>query len=343
MKRAGLNITDLVKNEYFVKWIMSPTQESTHYWSKWIVAHPERKKDVEMARQLISSMDYQIDETMPEIHYDVVLENIVTYSQKKESHKDRINFPWRRLAVAGTIILGVAFTVLSIRPARIVQNEAVVERETIIKEVLPGQKLTMRLPDGSKVILNSESKLTYSLPFVSNRKVDLIGEAFFEVARDEQNPFIVQSGYVTTKVLGTSFNIKSYPGNGKNSIAVLTGKVEVSDNQGNKAYLTPNERGVFNLKEKQLLIGPFSMETEIGWKDGLMAFDNTPIPDVFAQLERWYGIEVTIKDKSILTGYYTGSYKKPTLPQVMDGIGYALGLDFSITKKEVIINKRKTQ
>src|SRR5690606_27545910 len=108
--------------------------------------------------------------------------------------------------------------------------------------------------------------------------------------------FTIRSGDITTRVVGTSFNVRAYPEETHKSIAVVTGKVKVSDSKGNQASLAPNVRGVFDLDEKQLLIESFSAKKEIGWKDGFITFEDEPLPAVFRYLERWYGVDMVIKD-----------------------------------------------
>lgn len=337
-----MKIIDLVKNEYFVQWVISPSEESKHYWAKWLSAHPHRRKDVEFARQLISSAHYKINDTMPEEDYNLVLENIINYSQKKKETRYQLGYPsWKLLAVAASVILAICLAILTIRyTVQDSPGEVIVDQTIIKKSTLAGQKMRVKLPDGSQVVLNSETEIAYNLPFTGDRNVTLKGEAYFEVTKNESRPFIVRSGNITTKVLGTSFNVRSYPNEAENTIAVVTGKVKVSDAFGNEAHLVPNKRGVFDLAGKQLLVDSFSMEHEVGWKDGLLIFEEIPVEQVFNTLERWYAIKINLQDDELLKGNYTGRYKNESLEKVMQGIGYTMGFEFKISGKEVTVIKK---
>ena len=330
---------DLLKNEYFVQWIVQPNEESNHYWSKWLLAHPERQKDVELAGQLIQSSQYDRNEKLKDEDYNLLLENIVGYSQKRAQKQIWMRPGVKKLAGIAAAIALIISSSLLIQPVN--QNQETEPPTVVTKTTLPGQKLKVQLPDGSAVTMNAESQLDYSIPFTINRTVILSGEAFFEVIKNEESPFIVQSGDITTRVLGTSFNIRSYPGEIENAVAVLTGRVQVSDTQGNEASLTPNVRGVFNLEENQLLIEPYSFPEEMGWKDGLLTFKETPIEEVITDLERWYGVNIILEDSALLAGgKYTGAYENASLEKVMQGVSYTSGFTFSLEGKKVIIHKK---
>lgn len=340
MERRTSNIIDLVKNEHFVQWIISPSEESTHYWSAWIAKNPERKQDVEIAKQLICSVEYNIDESLPEHDYDLLLENIVNYSHSKENNYNySTNISWKFIGIAASIVLLLTLSFTLYLNNSIWGDSKVVQTETVIKTTQAGQKLTVKLPDNSKVVLNSESKLTYTKPFKSNRNLSLVGEAFFEVTKDNKHPFTIQTGNVTTKVVGTSFNVRSYPEDTQKSIAVITGKVEVTDNQGNQAYLIPNKRGVFNLEEHQLLVEPFSEDVEIGWKDGLLTFKNTPVSEVFNRLERWYGVKFEVDPhKTVDPDWrFDGKFQNKSLEYILKTFGYPDLFEYKIKDNKVII------
>ena len=279
---------------------------------------------------------------MPEEDYDLVLENIINYSQKKKETGYRLGHStWKLLAVAASVILAICLTILTVRYATQDAHDKVIVDQTIIKKnTLAGQKMRVKLPDGSKVVLNSETEIAYSLPFTGDRNVTLRGEAYFEVTKNESRPFTVRSGNITTRVLGTSFNVRSYPNETENTIAVITGKVKVADVFGNEAHLVPNKRGVFDLDEKQLLVDSFSMEDEVGWKDGLLIFEETPVEQVFNTLERWYAIKINLEGDELLKGNYTGRYKNESLEKVIQGIGYTMGFEFKISGKEVTVIKK---
>lgn len=163
-----------------------------------------------------------------------------------------------------------------------------------------GKIMQLVLADGTNVWLNAESELKYPMKFRGNtREVTLTGEAYFEVAHNKEKPFIIRSGEVTTKVLGTSFNIRAVKGEKRIEVAVLTGKVRVSA-RGPEAgkrdvLILPDERAVYN-RSKHSLASEKGIDAarEIAWKDGRTIFRNTPLPLAIAELERKYDVDIEI-------------------------------------------------
>lgn len=330
-------VADLIKNESFVQWIVNPNEESSYYWMKWISAAPERQRDADLAKQVITSTRYQKDVKMPPEQYDKILDNLILRNKQQLSPRRGKQYYLRFAAVAAAVV-ATLFIVLSVAINFNIKNShepAVALSKTITKETLKGQKLRFQLPDGTRIALNSDSEFSYQEPFRNNRHVSLKGEAFFDVAKDSAHPFTVEAGDIRTKVVGTSFNVRSYGSEKEKAVSVVTGKVEVSDTSGNHCSLRPNLQGVFNSTSNQLLIQPFSPSKIIHWKDGVLFFEKTPMQDVFIELERWYGVEFTLDSKKILQGSYTGTYKDASLEKVMDGVSYTSGLKFKIEGKIV--------
>ena len=173
----------------------------------------------------------------------------------------------------------------------------------ITKTTQRGQKANIVLADGTTIRLNSESSLTYPESFTNEtREVKLTGEAFFEVARNEQKPFIVESGEINTTVLGTSFNIKAFPD--KNiEVSVATGKVKVTSqsvDQGTdkEVLLTPNQQAVYepsgSLQKREVDLSKY-----LAWQEGRIIFDEIPLGEAILILERWYNVSFVLETKLI--------------------------------------------
>ncbi|TKT88950.1 FecR family protein [Dyadobacter frigoris] len=155
-----------------------------------------------------------------------------------------------------------------------------------------GERKKVTLEDGSVIWLNAESKLTYPVSFQKNsREVSLEGEAYFEIVRDTERPFIIQSGKITTKVLGTSFNIKAYQADPAVSVTVMTGKVEVNSPES-AIQIVRNQQVKYadgNIyKEVDI-----DAAAQIAWRNGKLQFRNTLLSDVIKTLERNYPVKIT--------------------------------------------------
>jgi transmembrane sensor len=213
----------------------------------------------------------------------------------------------------------------------------------IEKHALRGQKLTLSLPDGSQVKLNSGSRLITPEVFHEDiRKVFLEGEAFFEIAEDSSWPFVVETMDMGVQVLGTSFNVRSYPDEGNVSVAVLTGKVMVSDrsdnNLENQIVLLPKEMLDYSVEEKRFIEKrQFDPGLVLGWKDQQLVFRDEKIKNILTTLSRWYDVEFDITSILDQEREFTVNFNNPTLKEVMESISYSFQFDYRITKDKIFI------
>lgn len=162
-------------------------------------------------------------------------------------------------------------------------------------DVAKGKTEIIELTDGTKVHLNADSKLAVFADFnLSKRRVKLTGEAYFEVAKNKDVPFLIETGKVTTKVVGTAFNLTAYPENDKVAINVTEGIVEFADDD-EKVRLTVNKAAQFDVDEGTIMEVPFQA-ADLAWQTGSLSFKNKPFSEILISLERKYN--VSIKDNS---------------------------------------------
>ena len=171
-----------------------------------------------------------------------------------------------------------------------------------------GQRAHIVLPDGSKVWVNAGSTLTYPSIFGEERRVKLNGEAFFEVAKGTL-PFIVSTGKVDIKALGTQFNVFNYPSE-ELTVALLEGSVRVyHPEQEQQGVLLSPEQQLTATANGRFLVGSITKDPII-WKDGLYAFDKQKLKDILKKLELYYDVKIIVKDTSILEYEYTGKFRQ---------------------------------
>lgn len=206
------------------------------------------------------------------------------------------------------------------------------------------QKSTITLSDGSTIQLNSKSKLVYPEKFEGNvREVTLEGEAFFDVAHNDNMPFLVKSGAVITRVLGTSFNVRAYPEDNEIKVAVATGKVSVIKNSRDEKvwdplFLTPNEVANYDPSSGRLVKEAHDISELIAWKDGMLLFNDKNFFEVAKILERWYDIKVIIGNPKLKSCSFRGKFKNPSLQKVLDALKFAYKIDYELTDDGVVIN-----
>ncbi|NPA35868.1 MAG: FecR family protein [Chlorobi bacterium] len=179
------------------------------------------------------------------------------------------------------------------------------------------------LPDGSDIWLNAGSKMSYKIPFVrETRKINLIGEAFLNVTKNKLSPFIVKTENTQVKVLGTKFNVKSYPEDNNIEISLTEGSVMFyfRNKQGRKVYtkLKPNQHLVLNKINKKVTVRNEKLSKYISWHKNILIFDDTPIQEVAKTLERWYGVKVVITDEEIRNYKFTTVFENEPLSRVLE-------------------------
>ena len=211
-----------------------------------------------------------------------------------------------------------------------------------------GVRSQIVLPDGSNVWLNAESTIRFQVPFSSkSRNVELSGEAYFEVKKDKRRSFQVQSGKINVTVLGTRFNYKAYAEDPKVEVVLAEGKVSLSTDvftAGKELILNPGDRAVIDRTTNQTVISSEKIEKYIAWHTGKLVFDECPMAEVATQLERWFGVEVTIGDPKILSYRITTTFENEPLHQVLEllALSSPIKIDY-IPAKIDKTNKKQTK
>lgn len=220
------------------------------------------------------------------------------------------------LSVAASVTLLIATSIL-LYTNRFWVMESVVSATNITLSVPIGKVLTQQLPDGSTVWLRAGSELTYNRFFLgSERKVSLKGEAFFEVEKKPEKPFVVQSGGLSTRVLGTSFNVRALQELQLYEVMVRTGKVQVSQDDIILAMLTPNQ-GVKVVGSESHRLESIHLQDYLCWRGGGMSFNNNSLREIGWYLENRFGITLHI---SGLVGNctFTGDFRDLSLHQILN-------------------------
>lgn len=186
------------------------------------------------------------------------------------------------------------------------------KEELVIASAAYGQVREMILPDGTKVWLNQSSQLKYPRTFEGReRYVYLEGEAYFEVARNHEKPFTVNSSAMDVRVLGTSFNIKCRPGNSIAETTLVEGEVEVKEKlDKGKITLSPGQKAVLNRVTGRMQVKQVDAKMEIVWHNDLIPFDKSSIFQIAAVLERFYGVKIILSPDVDSTKTYSGVLKK---------------------------------
>lgn len=219
-----------------------------------------------------------------------------------------------------------------------------------------GSRSRAQLPDGTEVLLNGGSRLTYDQNKFNQetREVNLEGEAFFDVAKNADKPFLIHTAKMDLKVLGTSFNVKAYKQDAVTEASLITGAVEITVNDGNvhNIKLLPNQKiilqhpaAVNQVADK--LINSYSIENvrntqdnliyEIAWCDNYLVFDNETLATITRKMERWYGIKMHITDTRLNKYHFTGTFKNESFREVLEALKVTTSLHWKIEGNDVFV------
>ncbi|MDD4189990.1 MAG: FecR domain-containing protein [Mangrovibacterium sp.] len=214
-----------------------------------------------------------------------------------------------------------------------------------------GQRVTVVLPDSSIVWLNSGTTVSYPVNFSDqNRKIELKGQAFFQVTHKKSQPFLVQANGLVVKVLGTKFDVNAYSEEDEITVVLESGKIELT-HQKLKSFsytMKPGEKAALNLTDNgKMKVGTVDASVYSSWKDGKLVFRNSPMANVVEKLRRWYNVDIEITDREVYNSVYTGTIKNENYEEIFRLIAIACHVDCRIehhhgkeAKPRIIISKR---
>ena len=234
---------------------------------------------------------------------------------KPQSHKKHI---WAAACIAILVVLGLS----------IPQIYTPSDKETPYTEISTsfGEKRDWTLPDGSKVKLNACTTLKYPEQFNGKeRKIELVGEAYFQVSKKEKQPFIIRTNGFDVKVLGTKFNVKAYVENETTSVSVESGKVQI-DLPEAMMRLTANEQIQINTLSGEYVKRKEDYRNAMAWMQSKLHYNDTSIYDVIKDLERYYNCWFKFADNQTFDYRFSGEHDNKSLQAVLQSIEYTTGI-----------------
>ena len=366
----NFGVEDFVWDSFFRTWVLTPTRESDAAWNNWLLQNPETRSLVDQAKQIVLSL--QINEPhLSDQEINAVVKKTISKINQPLQHRE----PERIVAVhfykslvfqlaASFILLILAGWWLTSRNSfsQIQKGVAIREilfpanRSVLIEKINTTSKpLLVTLEDNSRITLTPGSKLSYPVKFAdAKREVYLTGEAFFDISKAPERPFLVYANELVTKVLGTSFTIKAYKTSREVTVEVKTGRVSVfaksdpdlnskiSKNELAGVILTPNQKIIFErdqirmvktLVEKPQIILPKAQIPQF-------EFEDTPTSEVFASIGKAYGIDI-LYDEELLSGCpLTATLDSQSLHDKLSIICKAVEASYEILDGQIIIHSK---
>ena len=225
---------------------------------------------------------------------------------------------YKYVGYAACVLLMVALAYTLVSPNE--QLEAKYS-QTILASTSIGENKTITLSDGTKVTLNANTTFSYPEKFSEeSRDVSLQGEAFFDVAHNPEKPFKVATGNgMNIQVLGTVFNVKSYPEDQNVETTLVSGKVKVVEEQNQKTVvLAPSQRATYVKDADKLIVDNVQTTKFTAWREGKLIYDETPIRQVISDLKRKYKVDISVESPGIMDYKYTGEFDNLGIEQILD-------------------------
>ncbi|MCL3782244.1 FecR family protein [Prolixibacteraceae bacterium JC049] len=204
-----------------------------------------------------------------------------------------------------------------------------------------GQKSQILLPDSTKVWLNGGTKIIYPTQFSnSNRSVELLGEAFFHVKRNEKSPFTVKSNDIKVIVLGTEFNVRNYDDDQAIQVGLQSGKVKIKGKECRSTQLYPGQLATWHKTYKKIDIEKAKLDAITAWTRNELVFSDNTFREVATYLERWYGVEINLDSRFVKDDHlFNFKVKTESLTELLRLMQVMVPMQFTIDGKRVTIKK----
>lgn len=301
-------------------------------------------------------------ETAPSPDLDAALQKTLALINEPEEQASNPPFKKGRRKIAWLMAAGVV--ILLILAGYFLQQEKgkeIVSQEILQQQKRPGTGSTdttmvlekhntkgtrslITLPDGTTVWLNADSKLSYPQAFAGNtREVALTGEAFFDVVKNKNRPFIIHLNKGSLKVLGTSFNVKAYEGDETIETSVVTGKVafiprndsfpEATDT----TFITPDMKAIYAIETGTVTTVPTFAKEDKDWTEGRLVFKNVTLKEIADVLNRHFGKEVVFGKEEMANYRLTGSFANNTLEEILYYLSRSKPFTYRITETQILL------
>lgn len=362
MQKIYIDIDDFLFSENYHAYVVEKTIAQQKKWEAYFKQFPDTKYAANEARKIILGLSTMEDYTSLKEIPDAKLHNQFEETWNKyrgEKSKNVLvktsRFIYRSVAVAAAVVLlMVSFTVVN---NYLSNKNTAPQYFGIYAPTAETSKLT--LPDGTKVWINSETEIKYSNQFNNKeRNIILSGEAYFEVAHNEELPFYVTAHGAKIRVTGTKFNVKGYPEDDKVETVLVEGRVELSkegDDSGKTVELRPGDKATLKLSDNSVYVSREDVMDEVAWKDGKMVFRDIPLKEILRTLERHFDAEIILAadDAPNLNNLpFTITVETETLPMILENLSTAAPITYTtkyidvdgqngIEKTEYIISSRK--
>jgi ferric-dicitrate binding protein FerR (iron transport regulator) len=307
---SNYEVEDFLHDDFFIGWVLNGTSEQQKFWDQWLLDNPDRKKVVESASQIISSINVKpLDSGLNDDEVNAIVAHVQGHyhdeSPEPEVRKIKLyQTQWFRIAAILLVFITTGLVFLKTRTNTSSSQFSLAEQSDGYISITNNttESKLVRMDDGSLAVLKPGSGIKYPKSFKAGREAFLNGEAFFEIHKNPAMPFIVHSHEMAVKVMGTSFTVRSFSINQEFKVIVNTGKVLVyhqkiaPKSQPPKEIVTllPNQQVTYTSKltlvKKETLPVPLTLSTPIAQKE--FTFDDTPLSEIINKIDKAYDVNI---------------------------------------------------
>ncbi|MCZ4242597.1 FecR family protein [Pedobacter punctiformis] len=362
MEHSQYTAVDFLADETFQNYFYGTVAEDVIFWENYIKQYPEKVSEINIARQMLTTLSANKKPVSAELanFKQQFYKRASTVADVPEMYVDK-GGRLKVLKYAFLALIILAGSIFFLSKTQIFNQKEIAGTQTAgIFKTERAQRKKVVLEDGTSILLNADSKITLRKGFnIKTRELDLSGEAYFEVAHNAAVPFIVHTGKMNIKVLGTVFNVKAYPNERKTEAALISGKIEASFNNQNsqKFVLKPSEKitvldnillktnqNQSSVKPDEVFVGNLSLNSknavvETVWINNGFEINNESFAELQQKLEREYGVELVFKDKEVMNYKFTATLKDEPVTEVLKAMKTVNYFNYKIKKNIIEISK----
>ncbi len=326
-------LTELLENPSFQRWVYRNDRQDVQRWQRWIEQHPQHRKLADEAAMLVRGIAFK-QHSLPD---EVIDARWTALNARMNAGKAQPKWP---LAITYRVAASASLLLMALAGIWFLSQNRHVAITTGFGEIQ-----TLELPDGSKVVLNANSTLSYDPASLhsSDRVVHLQGEAYFDVVRKQQSAparFVVVTDNAQVEVLGTRFNVNHR--RSTTQVVLTSGKVRFNLPEKELATLKPGEKAAYDTRKQALTLEKVNPEFYSSWKQRKLIFDDTSLTELVQILEDNYGLQVIISDKTLLDKRISGEISSQNITILLKAVSRLFGIEVRRSGNHVYFNPLNT-
>jgi ferric-dicitrate binding protein FerR (iron transport regulator) len=370
MNYNTFNTEDFLEDKTFQSYIRKEREEDILFWENWIAQNSGNLPEFRKACKILQDIEHvysPVESADKQKELNRLLKSIGEQEGNQDIFRQYRLEQWIRYAAILILVIGIAFLFRTFsRKNSAAENDRIAYKEV---KTPKGKRLHIQLSDGTHMWVNSESTIRYPEVFKGDdRKVYLEGEAYFDVTEDKTKPFFVYAGEVRVKVLGTSFNVRSYPEDNFTEATLETGIINIErlnpESSGEEIIsMVPNQKvtlykagykientiekksnaeKLVKIESKNAIIAT-NIKTDIytSWKDEKLIFKGEKLGKLKLRLERWYNVPIVVKSPELLEKKFTGTFENEPIQEALKALSVASELEFEIKNDTVFLMRDK--